>query len=497
MAKVVIIGGGVAGLSAGIYSLLLGNRATVIERGATAGGNLTGWRREGYEIDNCIHWLTGTNPRSKTFCVWNEIFGISETEIVKNETLYTYEEGGVRLSLHRNLDKIREEMLKVSPEDKKETENFIAAIRAVSLVTDTGEGKGKTTDRLAAISRLIRYSSLSVGGLAGRFKNRVIRGFLRSFITEHFASLALIFVFAHFTSANADLPRGGSINMARRMCERFLSLGGELRLKSEAVKINADDGVASSLTLSDGEIIEADYIVITADPKTVFGRILAEKMPTNLSNRYHNPSLKRFSSFQAAFAVDSPTLPFQGDFCFPLPRRDRLKLGTEYLTLREFSHEKSFSPRGKNLIQIMLFLDEEASMRFIRLREQSPEGYKRKKRQLCDIIEGAICEKFPELKSKLRLIDSWSPATYKRYVGSEIGSYMSFLFKEGFIPTTLKIKSKTAKNIIWATQWQTPPGGLPIAAERGRRAAEKIARLEKASQGKRSLGKIKRADVKA
>ena len=62
MKELVIVGGGVAGLSAGIYAQLRGFHATVVEKHRVPGGNLTGWNRDGRHIDNCIHWLTGTNP---------------------------------------------------------------------------------------------------------------------------------------------------------------------------------------------------------------------------------------------------------------------------------------------------------------------------------------------------------------------------------------------------------------------------------------------------
>ena len=66
MKTVLIIGGGVSGLSAGIYARYHGYNAVICERHKLAGGNLTGWTREGYHIDNCIHWLTGTSPNTKS-----------------------------------------------------------------------------------------------------------------------------------------------------------------------------------------------------------------------------------------------------------------------------------------------------------------------------------------------------------------------------------------------------------------------------------------------
>ena len=47
MTDIVIIGGGVAGLSAGIYARLNGYSAQVYEMDAKAGGNLCSWEREG------------------------------------------------------------------------------------------------------------------------------------------------------------------------------------------------------------------------------------------------------------------------------------------------------------------------------------------------------------------------------------------------------------------------------------------------------------------
>ena len=50
---------------------------------------------------------------------------------------------------------------------------------------------------------------------------------------------------------------------------------------------------------------------------------------------------------------------------------------------------------------------------------------------------------YPELSGKLRLLDIWTPATYKRYVGSEIGSFMSFALpkKRGLSKISGKEKS--------------------------------------------------------
>ena len=60
MADILIIGGGVSGLSAGIYGLLSGHSVTLCEKNAVAGGNLTGWYRGEYYIDMMRAWYFAT-----------------------------------------------------------------------------------------------------------------------------------------------------------------------------------------------------------------------------------------------------------------------------------------------------------------------------------------------------------------------------------------------------------------------------------------------------
>ena len=55
---IVIIGAGVAGLSAGIYAEQHGLHAILLEKNPSVGGMCTGWYRKGYYLDGCIHWLT-------------------------------------------------------------------------------------------------------------------------------------------------------------------------------------------------------------------------------------------------------------------------------------------------------------------------------------------------------------------------------------------------------------------------------------------------------
>lgn len=482
MAEILIIGGGVSGLSAGIYAQMHGHHAVVCEKHSIAGGNLTGWDRGEYHIDNCIHWLTGTNPHSKTYRMWEELGVLGGVEIMQEETLFTCEYGGQTLSLNKDLRKFEQDMLSISPEDEKEIRSLVKAIDYLQgvcgIAGETHDQKSSAAQKLVRLPQLLKYYKMTTGDLSKCFRHPLLSFFFRAFWGEEFGAFALIFVMAHFCGENGGIPRGSSCAMAERMTERFHSLGGDLLLKKEVVKINAEDGKASSVSFTDGTTIQADYVIITNDPADAFANLIDAPMPKKLRKSYRDVRMKRFSSYHCAFACEMSELPFEGDYIFEVPEEYRSTLHTNQLIVRGFSHEPSFAPKGNNILQTLTFVFEEDAKTFIKLKQRSKEEYRRKKQEISQILQMLIEKHFPQMQDKLKCIDVWTPATYRRFTGTEIGSWMSFALPSKKIPFRIGNRIKGVSNVFLATQWQQSPGGLPIAAEGGMLAIKSILKLE-------------------
>lgn len=482
MKKILIIGGGPAGLSAGIYAKLNGYDAVICEKHAIPGGNLTGWRRGGYEIDNCLHWLTGTNKNTDLYKLWCDLGALGDVDIYKSESLCTCEMDGESLSLHRDLRKFEDDLLRLSYGDKKEIKSLIKAVRAMQYICGIGGADhAKKCSRARKLSYgplLLKYFRLSTEQLSKRFSHPLIRKFIRSFLSPHFMSLTLVAVIANFCADNADLPCGGSAAMAKRMADRFISLGGRILCNMSARQINTSGSAALSVTFENGQTIEADYIIVTTDPFITYGKLLHRALPKKLKKEKKNSGLFRFSSFSAAFAVDADTIPFCGDLILDLSDETKSAAGADYAILRQFCHEKEFAPSGKSIIQAIVFYNEEDSRKFIK-ESKNVREYRTKKELLCEKLGSDIIKRFPELSGKLHCIDSWTPATYKRYTGSETGSYMAYAFTGGVIPPGFGNRIPGLTNLFLATQWQRSPGGLPVAAELGRDAVYSVMKADK------------------
>ncbi len=75
--SIIIVGAGIAGLSAGCYGQMNGYNTRIFEMHTKPGGVCTSWKRKGYTIDGCMHWLVGSSPANSFYHIWEEL-GITE-----------------------------------------------------------------------------------------------------------------------------------------------------------------------------------------------------------------------------------------------------------------------------------------------------------------------------------------------------------------------------------------------------------------------------------
>ncbi|MFA6940601.1 MAG: FAD-dependent oxidoreductase, partial [Clostridiaceae bacterium] len=116
MKKILIIGGGISGISAGIYAQKAGFESVIYEKNKVAGGQCMGWNRRGHHIDNCMHWLTGTKEGTGLRKLWEDLGALGDkVNFVKTEKFYSSELDGKQVTLWRDLLRTEKELLEISP----------------------------------------------------------------------------------------------------------------------------------------------------------------------------------------------------------------------------------------------------------------------------------------------------------------------------------------------------------------------------------------------
>ena len=102
MKKIIVVGAGISGLSAGIYAARSGFDVTIMEQHFTFGGLSTGWSRKGYFFEGGMHWLTGSSDKLPMNRIWKETGALQDNNPIENrDPLYTLLDGNKNLNLHR------------------------------------------------------------------------------------------------------------------------------------------------------------------------------------------------------------------------------------------------------------------------------------------------------------------------------------------------------------------------------------------------------------
>ncbi len=142
--SIIIIGGGIAGLAAGVYGQMNGYKTSIYEMHTLPGGLCTSWQRKGYTFDGCIHWLVGTNPKSGSHVMWEELGALKDVEIVDHEAFLSVQNtDGKVFHMYADVDRLEKHMLELAPVDAAVIKDFCGAVRKLgSLDMPMDDAKG-------------------------------------------------------------------------------------------------------------------------------------------------------------------------------------------------------------------------------------------------------------------------------------------------------------------------------------------------------------------
>lgn len=488
--KIVIVGGGIAGLSAGIYALKAGYKAEIYEKNAVPGGECMGWNRKGYHIDNCIHWLTGTDPDTGLWKVWNTVGAIDEnTEYADTKRFYSSRYKDQELTLWNDLDKTRDELIKAAPEDEAEIRKFIEYVgyaRACVIPSEKPLDMMGIKDYIdmgkdmADFPKVMKeYGKINISDYSQKFRSPAMRKLMTDYLPPEYTTYSLLVSYATMVSGNGNIPLKGSLAMSLRIASRFKEMGGQLHLNTPVKRIVVEGKKAKGIELTNGEIIAADDVITACDTDFLFGKLISrEYMPKGLKGAYENRKAYPITSgFQVAYAIDSDFTGEDTIFfdCEPL------KIGSNEfsrMSVKSYAYDKSFAPDGKTVLQANIV---QSDSDYLYWESLSDEEYKLKKAEYADGITKRITTEFPELEGRIELLDCWTPLTYNKYCNAYHGSYMGFVTTVGNKQMRFKGVVKGIDNLYIAGQWVMSPGGLPIAVVSGKFAVQRILKKEKRS----------------
>lgn len=486
MKKIIVVGGGVAGLSAGIYALQSGFDVTILEMHTISGGNSTSWRRGGYFFEGGMHWLTGSSKDNPIYRVWTDLGALGDDVYVYNrDPFLTYLDNDQKVCLYREVDKLEKHLLSISPSDRKEIITLCRDIKKFSTISmpvmDIKGVSVKDKDKqkmslallfkmIKALPRMISLNNMTTGHYTERFRNKAIRELLQSEVPSEYNATSLLFTLATLATGDGGYPDGGSLSMSLRMTKHFEKLGGKIIYNAYAQKVLVKHGKAIGVLVDDKNVL-ADAIVVTVDTLSAIDNLFEEPLHEKWMDIMRTNTKLTMNTF-VSLGIEADLSDLPENMVLTLDRPFTY-VGNEINTvgINNYATFKGYAPKGCTSVTISLIGDTYDYWK--NAKEQGT--YDEEKKRLADEIIDRLSSKFPQIKDKVGVWDVATPLTYERYCGTYKGSWMTVMGKgQGMV--SYPCTSEKIARLYFAGQRMQPPGGLPVAAVTGRTAIQYLCR---------------------
>ena len=481
--SIIIIGAGFAGLAAGIYGQMNGYRTRIFEMHSLPGGLCTAWKRQGYTIDGCVHWLVGSAPESSYHRFWEEVGIAQGRQFVDLDEFMRYEGAdGRTFVLYSDVDRLEQHMLAFAPADAKATGEFIRGIR-LCLAFDPPSEFDPPLVRLRKTLKLgllmathgremQRWTQTTAGDFAARFHDPIIRDSLQEMWFPEFSMLFMLFTFAWLHARDAGYPIGGSLPLSRSLEQRYLDLGGEIQYGSHVEKILVEGDRAAGVRLADGSEHRAGRVISAADGHSTIFKML-EGRYADAGTRAPYETWPTFPGLlfvglgvNRSFADEPQTV---SGLSFALHKPTEIADAVvERLPVRLLNQDPTLAPPGKTTLEVML----PSSYDYWRALAGDRAAYDEKKDQVARTVVDLLDQRFPGLSAQVEMVDVATPLTWERYTGNWKGSFEGWLITPQNAFTMMRPMSQTLpglQNFYMCGQWVEPGGGLPTGIMSGRR----------------------------
>ena len=489
MDQVIIIGAGLAGLSAGCYAQMNGYQSHIFEHHSLPGGVAAAWRRGEYLIDGGIHFVMSHKPGTALHEIYRQLGIIPANRFVDMTSYgrFIHESSGQSIVLTQDLDQIAAVLKSLSPADSQIVDALIAGSRAMQAQDISTVGFDKPPElttrldqlkELWSIRRLFKYFVGKYGRTVAEFVREVSDPVLRSCIENLFLPEApvyfILMILAMLADGEMGLIEGGSHEFVRAIEKRYRELGGRVTCRATVEKILVEKDRAVGVRLADGSEHRAGVVVSAADGySTIFKMLGGRYVDEKTENRY--ATWKLFQPLQMISYGVAQEFPDEPSF-FTIMLERPLTIGQRELRGffgRFFNYGNKFAPPGKTVVQVEFETEWDY---WNDLQREDRARYDAEKDRLAKEILQRLEAHYPGIASRVELTDVATPYTTWRYTLNRRGSWGGWLITPQAMTTMIKRTLPGLSNFYMAGQWVMPGGGVPPCLLSGRHAVQLICR---------------------
>jgi len=534
-AKVVIVGAGMAGLTAAAYLMKEDYEVLVLDKNDKCGGLLQTIQSGDFIFDSGPRAFVNSGimkPILKDLDI--------DEEFLENKISIGVEDQIVRFNSMDSLEDYKKMLVTLYPESVEDIEKIIPIIYRLSEYTkvlyefdNPNFTANLMADKKFLIKKLLPWTFKFLNALRqfNKFKmpmevymDRLTDNqSLVDIILQHFFRKTPTYFALGYFHVYLDYfyPTGGTAAVVDLLKRKVLDGGGEIKLNKQIVAVNPAE---KTVTDSAGESYAYDHLIWAADLKSLYRYLDPSGLEPEIKEKVQAETERMFAAkgaesvFILFLAADRPTSYFEakgGEHMFYTPSRiglretnrlDRenlvrdfdsktkaevLEWVDQYCALNTFEvsipalRDPAMAPEGKTGLMISCLLDYDIVEKI----EQAGWYAEFKERLENNIIRIFSESIYEDIADDLLFKFSATPLTIKQASGSSEGAITGWSF-ESEVPVVNKL-AEIPKSVLTpipgvyqAGQWAYSPAGVPIAMMTGWYATQKIIKNSKRSRGK-------------
>lgn len=492
---VIIIGGGISGLTSSALLSKAGLSCCLIEMDARPGGYLAGFDRGLFRFDSSIHWLNNCAADGWVGRIF-DIIGDDYPKAKIQKSIRRFISKDFDYLVTNNPEQLKNQWIEEFPEDKKGITRFFRDAKRISKSFDDYINLSRTMDTMGVFEkgiyglRMLKFAIPFIPQIKYTGDEGISKGLNKYFsnpkLQEVFCSepdlLSCLIPISWAYSNNFQTPpTGGSQSFPEWLVHSSREMGAEICLKSKVIEILTKENKTTGVKVqfkSETRDIKAKYIVAACDAASLYSKLL----PKTQENEKKTIELNNAEMYASALSVsiglncNAEDLGFGEENIYLADstlKRDQLDSGDPKTSgmhiIASSVRDKSLAPPSKGTLTLFIpawieqnnywACERDEHGKFIR-----NKAYRDLKAEYANILIDRVRDSIvPNIRAHIEYFDVATPITLLRYTGNKNGSMM------GQKPGKKNMQANAAsyktpyKNLFQSGHWADLGGGILIA----------------------------------
>jgi len=492
--NVVVIGGGLGGLSAAVACAQNGHTVTILEKQSHCGGYAISFSRQGFVFDPSLH-ATPCGAIGDYFYTLIQQLGISDDiTFLKIQKGFKTFLGDFSFDLSTDYSAFIHDLIQTFPEEKRGLAQLDRDIkRFAPLYHRVLEGMANPLSIamhfVPKIPSFLYHANTSTYDYLCRYiSNKTLCAILFhpsiffGIPMKQFPAINFMLMFYLLCVKGMYTIQGGGNALSLALISRSKALGVTIRTNSEATSVKMSDGLAVGVQTSDNAFFEADAIISNVNTPALIRKLIGvDHFPsayiTALGDLRPSLSLLQLHcglncTTSACGITNHITTIFpDADIDKYLGSRNSDLFPAGYSIIAPQISDPAFFSSEKPVLSI---LGGVSSSLWLALSENK---YRDEKRKCQDMFLESVAKRFPAISSHCAVLDCATPKTFARYTGNPDGAILGFDCSLGTQRKIMAISRLPIRNVFLANAWTGKLGGYMQVIKAGIDAAKKCEKV--------------------